>query len=151
MTHQSLKFSSFHYFVSQIIGLRSSLKNVKAIDTDWERPVFEAFCGSFRKAVHFRCFTHFQHNVEDKLKQLQFPSHRIKDIVHDVMGVQIGSDKYQSLVDANNEKGFLRKALFVKRQMGWIWELTQQCSTAHLIISTWILQLVSVGESWYNC
>jgi len=117
MVHQSQKFSSFHYFVSQIIGLRPlknvkaictdrALKNVKAICTDREGPLFEAFCGSFREAVHLRCFTHFQHNIEDKLKQLQFPSNIIKDIVHGVMGVQIGSDKYQGLVDANNEEDF---------------------------------------------
>ncbi|MBC6401887.1 MAG: hypothetical protein GDA37_12950 [Ekhidna sp.] len=114
MVHQSLKFSSFHYFVSQIIGLRPSLKNVKAIGTDGEGPLFEAFCGSFRDAVHLRCFNHFKRNIEDKLKQLQFPSHIIKDIIHDVMGVQIGSDKYQGLVDANDEEDFQEKLCLLK-------------------------------------
>ena len=116
LVHQSLKFSSFHYFVSQIIGLRPSLKNVKAIGTDGEGPLYEAFCGSFPNAIHLRCFTHFQRNIEDKLKQLQFPSHVIKEIIHDVMGVQIGSDKYQGLVDADNEADFREKLSLLKQR-----------------------------------
>jgi len=90
------------------------LKNVKAIGTDGEGPLFAAFCDSFREAVHLQCFTHFQYNIEDKLKQLQFPSHIIKDIVHDVLGVQIGSNKYQRLVDANNEEDFREKLCLLK-------------------------------------
>ena len=58
--HQSLKFSNYHYFASQVLGLRPSLKNTKAIGTDGESPLYEAFCGVFPKAVHLRWFSHFQ-------------------------------------------------------------------------------------------
>lgn len=60
LVHQSLKFSNYHYFASQVMGLRPSLKNTKAIGTDGEGPLYEAFCGIFPKAVHLRCFSHFQ-------------------------------------------------------------------------------------------
>ena len=116
LIHQSLKFSSFHYFVSQIIGLCPSLKNVQAIGTDGEGPLYDAFCGCFPNAVHLRCFTHFQRNLEEKLKQLQFPSHILKEIIQDVMGVQIGSDKYLGLVDADGEKDFREKLCSLKQR-----------------------------------
>ena len=123
LIHESIKFSSFHYFVSQIIGLCPLLKNVQAIDTDGEGPLYEVFCGCFPNAVHLRCFAHFQRNLEEKLKQLQFPSHIIKEIIHDVMGVQIGSDKYQGLVDADDEKDFREKLCLLKEK----WD-TFECS-----------------------
>ena len=86
-----------------------ALKNTKAIGTDGEGPLYEAFCCCFPNAVHLRCFSHFQRNLEEKLKQLQLPSTVIKEVVQDIMGVQIGSDKYQGLVDAADEKDFREK------------------------------------------
>ena len=63
------------------------LKKAKAIGTNGEGPYYEVFCSSFPDAIHLRCFTHFQHNLEVTLKQLQFPSHIMKEIIHDVVGV----------------------------------------------------------------
>ena len=89
LVHQSLKFSNYHYFASQVMGLRPSLKNTKAIGTDGEGPLYKAFCGVFPKAIHLRCFSHFQRNIEDKLKQLQFPANIAKEIQHNIMGVDL--------------------------------------------------------------
>ena len=58
--NQSLKFSNHHYFVSQVMGLRPSLKSTKAIGTDGEGPLYETFCCVFQEAVNLRCLSHFQ-------------------------------------------------------------------------------------------
>jgi len=58
LIYQSLKFSNYHYFVSQVIGLRPSLKNTKAIGTDGEGPLYEAICGVFPKIPH-KMLSHF--------------------------------------------------------------------------------------------
>ena len=118
LVHQSLKFSNYHYFASQVMGLRPSLKNTKAIGTDGEGPLYEAFCGVFPKAVHLRCFSHFQRNIEDKLKQLQFPVNITKEILHDIMGVTVGSDRFKGLVDAANEQDFREKLCNLKERWG---------------------------------
>ena len=114
LIHQSLKFSNYHYFASQVMGLCPSLKNTKAIGTDGEGPLHEAFCGVFPKAVHLRCFSHFQRNIEDKLKQL--PTNIVKEILHDIMGVTVGSDRFKGLVDAESEKDFREKLCDLKER-----------------------------------
>ena len=58
----------------------------------------------FSNVVHLRCFSHFQWNIEDKLKQLCFPQIIIQEILHDIMGVTVGPDRYQGLVDVMSEK-----------------------------------------------
>jgi len=57
----------------------------------------------FPKALHLRCFSHFQRNIDDKVKQLQVPT---KEILHDIMGVNV---RFKGLVDAENEKDFREK------------------------------------------
>ena len=92
LVHKNLKFYNYHYFASQLVGLRPALKNAKAIGTDGEGPLYEAFCSTFPNAVHLRCFSHFQRNIEDK--QLCFPQTIAKEILHDIMGVTVGPDRY---------------------------------------------------------
>lgn len=117
LVHQSMKFCNYHYFASQLVGLCPDLKNTQSVGTDGEGPLYDAFCNVFPNAVHLRCFSHFQRNIEDKLKQLCLPQTITKEILHDIMGITVGSDRYQGLVDAATEKD-LREALCIKRQMG---------------------------------
>ena len=59
---------------------------------------------------------HFQRNIEDKLKQLQLPVKIVKEIVHDIIGVTIGSDNFKGLVDAANEQDFREKLCDLKER-----------------------------------
>ena len=53
LVHQSLKFCNYHYFVSQLVGLCLALKNIKAVGTDGEGPLYEAFCSVFPNEMLF--------------------------------------------------------------------------------------------------
>ena len=52
LVHKNLKFYNYHYFASQLVGLCPTLKNAKAIGTDGEGPLYEAFWSTFPNAVH---------------------------------------------------------------------------------------------------
>ena len=58
----------------------------------------------------------FQRNIEDKLKQLQFPVKIAKEIVLNIMGVTVGSDKFKGLVDAADEQDFREKLCDLKER-----------------------------------
>ena len=53
LIHQSMKFTNYHYFASQLVGLCPGLKDTKAVGTDGEGPLYEAFCNVFPNAVQY--------------------------------------------------------------------------------------------------
>ena len=122
LIHQSMKFTNYHYFASQLVGLCPGLKDTKAVGTDGEGPLYEAFCNVFPNAVHLRCFSHFQRNIEDKMKQLGLPQAVTKEMLRDIMGVTVGTDRYQGLVDATSEKDFREKLCALKER----WDTFEQ-------------------------
>jgi hypothetical protein len=60
LIHQTQKFSSYHFFASQLAGLRKEVRNVRAIRTDGEIALYEAFLQVFPNAIHLHCFSHFK-------------------------------------------------------------------------------------------
>ena len=129
LVHQSLKFCNHNYLASQLVGLCPALKNTKAIGTDGEGPLYEAFCSVFPNAIHLRCFSHFQRNIEDKLC---FPQTIAKEILHDIMGVTVGPDRYQGLVDAVSKKDFREKLCALKDR----WENLNTCIEMYLKVKS---------------
>ena len=82
LIHQTQKFSAYHYFASQLVSLQPELAKVKAIGTDGEQALYDAFSTVFPSAVHLRCFMHFKRNIEDKLRNLNFPKHVMKSRIY---------------------------------------------------------------------
>ena len=114
LIHQSQKFSSYYYFASQIIGLKRQLKDVRAIGTDGESALYDAFKSAFPSAVHLRCFNHVKQNIENKLRSLNLPLHVMKEITRDIFGLSLPTERQLCLVDSQNEIDFKEKLAALK-------------------------------------
>ena len=53
LIHKTQKFSSYHYFASQIVALKPELRNIQAIGTDGETALYNALKLVFTMASHF--------------------------------------------------------------------------------------------------
>ena len=60
LIHKTQKFLSYHYFASQVVGLKPELRKIKAIGTDGEIALIDALKEVFPDAIHLRCFNHFR-------------------------------------------------------------------------------------------
>ena len=100
LVHQSLSFSAFNYFASTLIGCRPSLRQILAFGSDGDKALVEAFTHNFPYALQFRCFIHFQRNVEEKLKNLGFSSAVSQEFLDDIFGKHIGNSYQEGLVDS---------------------------------------------------
>ena len=60
LVHQCLKFSTFNYFASTLIGYNKLLRNILAFGTDGDKNLTEAFGHNFPFAFQFWCFVHFK-------------------------------------------------------------------------------------------
>lgn len=114
LIHQTQQFSAYHYFASQLPGLRKELVNVRAIGTDGEVALYEAFSHVFTKAVYLHCFSHFKRNIEEKLRNLHFPDAVIKEITKDIFGFVTSEEKQLGLVDSPNEEVFREQLEMLK-------------------------------------
>ena len=98
--HQRKQFSSYHFFISQLVGLRPALQNIKAVGTDGEQALVSALATQFKSAIPLRCFLHVRGNLETKLSELKLPKAIIQEFIWDVFGnpalLQLG------LVDAED-------------------------------------------------
>ena len=68
------------------MGLKSSLRNLRAFGTDSEKAISNAMHVVFDKAVHLRCFLHFRGNLDTKLRDFGVPRHDRIEFLQDVFG-----------------------------------------------------------------
>ena len=109
LVHQQKKFSSYHFFISTLISLCPSLKNIKAFGSDGEVELYRAFKLQLPNAIHLRCFRHFRSNLAAKLSSLGMPSATIKEFMKDVFGQTIEGVHEVGLVDARSRDDFDEK------------------------------------------
>ena len=114
LIHQSQKFTAYRYFASQLVGLDSRLKDIRAIGTDGEAALYDALKSVFPSAVHLRCFIHFKRNIEAKLQSLHLPANIVRDILRDIFGLSLDTEQQLGLVDVQNEIKFREKLEIVK-------------------------------------
>ena len=62
--HQRKTFATYHFFFSQLVGLRPALCDIQSYGTDGEKALEEALGTQFRDGTHLRCFLHFRGNLE---------------------------------------------------------------------------------------
>ena len=74
LVHQKKEFSSYHYFLSTLIGLRPKLSSVQAFGSDGEESLVQALKSSFPWAQQLRCFLRMRINIKAKLADLSFTS-----------------------------------------------------------------------------
>jgi hypothetical protein len=109
LIHQTMTYAAYHYLASQVVGLRPQLKNIRAVGTDGEKPLYNAMMSVFPYPVHLRCFLHFRKNNDTKLRSLNFPQETIREILRDIFGLHLESETQVGLVDSANESDFRAK------------------------------------------
>ena len=104
MIHKQKKFETYHFFASSLVGLKSSLRHLRAFGTDGEKAISNAMHVVFDKAVHLRCFLHFRGNFDSKLKEFGIPKYQRIEFLWDVFGNPAGFQT--DIVDADSEEEF---------------------------------------------
>lgn len=122
LIHRTLKEPAYHYFCSQLVGMRSSLCNVLSVGTDGEKALSNAVCNTFTSATHLRCFKHVKDNIEEKLrKDLNIAEVCVSEILNDILGYKVDGVHFLGLVDAKSEDDFLDKLAALKSK----WDSTE--------------------------
>ncbi len=124
--HFKKSFSTYLFFASTVIGQCRELEGVRALGTDGEQALVDAFKHEFGYAQHLTCFIHVRRNVKDKLREYNMPTQLSIEILDDVFGNKVGTVYVEGLVDAEDTDDFDAKieSLLTKwRNM----ELTSTC------------------------
>lgn len=99
----------YMFFASTIIGQCSQLEAVRAIGTDGEKALIDAFKHEFGFAQHLTCFIHVRRNIKNKLHECNIPSQLSIEILDDIFGKTVGTTHVEGLVDTCNVTDFQEK------------------------------------------
>ena len=117
-----------------MLGLKSSLRDLKCIGTDGEIAISRGFQLAFPDCKHILCFIHMKRNLTSKLRELGFNEADTKRFLNDIFGFQSGTHKVDGLVDAKTEAEFDQKLKDLKA----IWCL-QEPETRSLQFYNWFV------------
>lgn len=107
LVHQSKEYTTYHFFVSSLIGIAPNLTGILAFGTDGEAALVKALKQQFCFAVHLRCFRHMKNDIERKLTtDMHFPKDAASQILAHIFGEKIGPTFYEGLVDCDSENDF---------------------------------------------
>ena len=122
-----MNYASYNYFAHQLISLKPSLRDIKAIGTDGEEALYSALKDTFHRAIHLRCFRHVRENILSKLRELHLTQ---SAIISDIFGKRVSEYEQQlGLVDST-ESEFDAKLKIVKNR----WDLLELTSKRTLKI-----------------
>lgn len=109
MIHYRKNFSTYKFFASCMIGWNRNLVGLRALGTDGEKPLFDAFLHEFKSAVHLTCFNHVRRNIKHKLHDAKIPDDVQTEILNDIFGQKMGSTLLTGLVDLSSRYSFEEK------------------------------------------
>ena len=119
LVHQSKEYSTYHFFVSSLIGITPSLTGILAFGTDGEAALVKALKQQFCFAVHLRCFRHMRQDIERKLTtDMCFSKDVVSRILSQIFGEKIGPTFYEGLVDCDSEDQFDCKLKELEEEWG---------------------------------
>ena len=104
--HFRKNFSAYLFFASTLIGQCKELEGVRAVGTDGEQALIDAFKHEFGFSQHLTCFLHVRRNMKEKLRECNIPSQVTIDILNDTFGNKLGSVYVNGLVDADDTEDF---------------------------------------------
>ena len=87
---QSKRYDTYNYFFGKLVGLNKNMKDILAIGTDGEEPLYDGMKNNMNHAIHLRCFGHFRDNCKEKLRESSVPDEIQKDFLSDVFGRRNG-------------------------------------------------------------
>ena len=94
------------FFATTIVRQCRELEGVRALGTQGEQALMDAFKHELGFAQHVICFNHMRRNVKDKLHQCNIPSQINQDILDDKFGKKAGTVFIEGLVDARDTIDF---------------------------------------------
>ena len=109
LIHHRMDYESYHTFLSQLVGKRPGLRNIRAIGSDGEGALCTAIEDVLPLAIHLRCFKHLKDNVQRKLVSMQFDSFSQKKLLADIFGTVVDGIHEQGIIDADSNSDFAIK------------------------------------------
>ena len=106
LLHYKKETSSYDELVGFLTAQKPALKNLKALGTDGETAIANAFQERCSNMIHLMCSIHFHRNVKRKLQELALPQFIVFDILADIFGKQDGTTKETGLIDSEDAKEF---------------------------------------------
>ena len=117
--HHTKSKQTYLQCFNKLKSIVPALEGLVAFGTDGENSLSEALSTCFTKALHLRCFRHFEGNVRSKLSQLNVPDFR--QYLSEVFGKQEGRTYQPVLLDAATEDEF--EAILLSLREPWAkWE-----------------------------
>ena len=104
MIHYRKNFGSFLFFASSLLSLKRELS--RAIGTDSEKALINAFKHAFRVATQLYCFIHACDSVKRQLAERKYPESVASEIADNIFGKQVGSTYVAGLLDSPSEEDF---------------------------------------------
>ena len=123
LVHYRKQFCTYHLF-STLIGLQPKICSIQAIGTDGEKALIDALSQNFSHASQVRCFRHLQQNVEQHLRDNQFPLGVVKEFIQDIFGWRESDGTvHEGLVDCCSADDFNGKLQLLKGIIQRKWHL----------------------------
>ncbi len=88
--HYKKTFLIYLFFASSIVGQCRQLEAVRAIGTDGEKALLDAFKHKFGFSQHLTCSLHVHRNVKDQLCECNLPNELCTEFLSDVFGKKLG-------------------------------------------------------------
>ena len=114
LIHQDRKFATYYYFASEIKKIRPALQGLVSFGTDGEEALSSAFSSVFPRSVHLLCSFHKRDNLTRKLRELKVDEIKMKQILSDIFGSDIGDTHFQGLIDSNDCTHFMQRLELLK-------------------------------------
>ena len=86
LIHYRKTFSTYLFFASTLVGLSRQLEGIRAVGTDGEEALADAFAHELRFSQRLTCFIHVRRNIKDKLKDCNVPMDLSQKILDDIFG-----------------------------------------------------------------
>ena len=112
--HRQKKEMTYEGFVNQLLALKPELKSIKAIGTDGEEALFNAFSKKIDNIIYLRCFLHKRQNIDRHLKTVGVSEYNRKDVIADLFGRQVGSKFEEGIVDSETPEEFWLRMAQIK-------------------------------------
>lgn len=109
LVHYKKTFASYLFFASSLIGQNKQLEGVRAIGTDGEQALIDAFMHEFGFAQHLTCFIHVRRNIKDKLNECAIPPELTATILREIFGQRLGPVFQEGLVDSSDTEDYDNK------------------------------------------
>lgn len=107
LIHQRRTYESYFHFAAELVKYRKPLSSLKAIGTDGEEQLSNAFGAVFPGAVRLLCSLHKRDNILTKLRELAVGVNDSKEILNSIFGHQLNHTFFTGLIDADDAPTFM--------------------------------------------